>query len=108
MSRVSRAYRRTVDKLHDVSPVKFIEKEVQDIYRKDDRLKKKFERRAEAEQGAFEARQRESQAISTANASARLARAFYGQRRPTRTIGRSSSLGVHGRLTMNRMLGGGA
>lgn len=100
---------RALESLADYSlHVKYFHREVSDVWRRDDRQKKKFENRAEREEAAFQAERSENEYLRNANAAARLSRTMYA--------GLSERIGDSMRLSsvigepqfMNRYLGGGA
>ena len=87
--------------------IKYFHREVSDIWRRDDHLKKKFEDRQERADALYAAEQAERDFIRQANASARLSRFMYSE-----TIGDGRAYGFSNQIGepefMNRRLGGGA
>lgn len=116
--KAKKAVRSTVDHLErayesvgDYSlHIKYFHREVSDVWRRDDRQKKKFEQRAEREEAAYQAQVKENAYIREANAAARVSRMMYGSQRigDARSMtGRPLSYVIGGGENMNRYLGGG-
>ncbi len=104
---------RALESVDDYSlHVKYFHREVSDVWRRDDRLKKKYEDRAEREEASYQAEMREKAYLREANAAARLSRVMFqgagriGEARSMTGNPLSESIGTSN--FMNRLLGGGA
>jgi hypothetical protein len=106
-NKVGSVVNNIIDEIRDSAISGFVLRESSDLYRRDDRQKRKFEQRAERDEAAFNAQTAENEYLRNANAAARLSRTMYaglseiigGSMRLSSSIGEANF--------MNRYLGGG-
>lgn len=121
-SRLRRRLRRAIDSATDYVRdainsvqdrsyhINVFHREVSDLWRRDDRMLKKAERRVERDNAAYAESVAESGRLREANQAARLSRQMMGGQRMARLLGGDGlgGLGENAYRPMNRMLGGGA
>lgn len=104
--RIQHQIRETVDHVVDQVQdhslhVRFFHREVSDLWRRDDRMLRKGERRAQREQAAFDAQEAENASQRAATAGARLSRLMT----QGGTLGGGPELGYRGARRISGIMG---